>query len=109
MPLLYAIISELFGLKYYSTLFNVGAVASPIGAYAFNVKIAGYLYDKEAIKQSKLVGAVSTHSSRDLTCMGVKCYRSSFLIITGVTLFGSLILMVLSSSTGASILQGPHH
>lgn len=99
MPLLYAIISELFGLKYYSTLFNVGAVASPIGAYAFNVKIAGYLYDKEAIKQSKLVGAVSTHSSRDLTCMGVKCYRSSFLIITGVTLFGSLILMVLAMRT----------
>ncbi|RWR78966.1 protein nuclear fusion defective 4 [Cinnamomum micranthum f. kanehirae] len=77
----------------------IALVASPIGAYAFNVKIAGYLYDKEAIKQSKLVGAVSTHSSRDLTCMGVKCYRSSFLIITGVTLFGSLILMVLAMRT----------
>ncbi|KAL9426839.1 hypothetical protein AB3S75_033591 [Citrus x aurantiifolia] len=31
-PLLFAIISEIFGLKYYSTLYNFGAVASPVGA-----------------------------------------------------------------------------
>uniref|UniRef100_A0A8I6X8G9 Nodulin-like domain-containing protein n=1 Tax=Hordeum vulgare subsp. vulgare TaxID=112509 RepID=A0A8I6X8G9_HORVV len=50
-PLLLAIISEVFGLKYYSTLYNFGSVASPIGAYALNVRVAGYLYDVEAARQ----------------------------------------------------------
>ncbi|KAK4353615.1 hypothetical protein RND71_025809 [Anisodus tanguticus] len=45
-PLLYAIISELFGLKYYSTLYNFGSVASPIGSYLLNVRVAGHLYYK---------------------------------------------------------------
>lgn len=99
LPLLYAIISELFGLKYYSTLFNFGAVASPIGTYLFNVKVAGILYDREAIKQSKLLGVASPHGAKGLTCMGVKCYRLSFLIITAVTLFGSLVSMVLAMRT----------
>ncbi|KAK8554982.1 hypothetical protein V6N13_103716 [Hibiscus sabdariffa] len=44
-PLLFAIISEIFGLKYYSTLYNFGSVASPIGSYILNVKVAGNLYD----------------------------------------------------------------
>ncbi|KAF7148247.1 hypothetical protein RHSIM_Rhsim03G0113900 [Rhododendron simsii] len=46
-PLLYAIISELFGLKYYSTLYNFGGEASPIGSYILNVKVTGHLYDEE--------------------------------------------------------------
>ena len=39
-PLLFSIISEVFGLKYYSTLFNFGSAASPLGAYVLNVRIA---------------------------------------------------------------------
>ncbi|KAI8015999.1 putative transporter MCH1 [Camellia lanceoleosa] len=50
-PLLFAIVSDIFGLKCYSTLFQFGAVASPVGAYLLNVKVAGRLYDKEALKQ----------------------------------------------------------
>ncbi|KAK8510118.1 hypothetical protein V6N11_000419 [Hibiscus sabdariffa] len=45
-PLLFAIISEIFGLKYYSTLYNFGSVASPIGSYILNVKVAGNLTRK---------------------------------------------------------------
>ena len=36
LTLLFTIISELFGLKYYSTLFNCGKFASPLGSYVFN-------------------------------------------------------------------------
>uniref|UniRef100_A0A3Q7GN08 Uncharacterized protein n=1 Tax=Solanum lycopersicum TaxID=4081 RepID=A0A3Q7GN08_SOLLC len=57
-PLLYAIISELFGLKYYSTLYNFGSVASPIGAYLLNVRVVGYLYDKEANRQIVAMGKI---------------------------------------------------
>lgn len=97
-PLVFAIISELFGLKYYSTLYNFGAVASPIGSYLLNVKVAGQLYDREAEKQraAGLATAVAAKAGgKDLTCIGVKCFRLSFLIVTAVTLFGVLVSFLL--------------
>ncbi|KAJ1294156.1 hypothetical protein BS78_01G124400 [Paspalum vaginatum] len=90
-PLLFAIISEVFGLKYYSTLYNFGAVASPVGSYILNVRIAGRMYDDEARRQGQAGG--------DLTCIGVRCFRESFLIITGVTLLGALVSLVLAWRT----------
>ncbi|XP_066365671.1 protein NUCLEAR FUSION DEFECTIVE 4-like [Miscanthus floridulus] len=90
-PLLFAIISEVFGLKYYSTLYNFGSVASPIGAYVLNVRVAGALYDAEAARQhgGSLAGA------GDKTCIGVECFRKSFLIITAATVAGALVSLVL--------------
>ncbi|ONM27389.1 Major facilitator superfamily protein, partial [Zea mays] len=58
-PLLYAVISELFGLRRYPTLYNLGAVASPHGGM---LPAAG-----------------------DKACIGVQCFRTSFLIITAAT------------------------
>uniref|UniRef100_A0ACD6A8Y2 Uncharacterized protein n=1 Tax=Avena sativa TaxID=4498 RepID=A0ACD6A8Y2_AVESA len=90
-PLLFAIISEVFGLKYYSTLYNFGSVASPIGAYVLNVRVAGYLYDVEAAKQH----AGTLDGVGDKTCIGVQCFRLSFLIITAATVAGVLVSLVL--------------
>jgi hypothetical protein len=89
-PLLFAIISEVFGLKYYSTLYNFGSVASPIGAYVLNVRVAGALYDAEAAKQhgGSLAGG-------DKTCFGVQCFHKAFLIITAATVAGALVSLVL--------------
>ncbi|KAF8780637.1 hypothetical protein HU200_001239 [Digitaria exilis] len=89
-PLVYAIISEVFGLKYYSTLYNFGTVASPIGAYLLNVRVSGYFYDVEAAKQHG-----GTLAGVDKTCMGVQCFKKSFLIVTAVTVFGLLVSLVL--------------
>lgn len=86
-PLLFAIISEIFGLKYYSTLYNFGAVASPIGSYILNVRVTGHLYDREAAKQN--------HGLKESTCMGVECFKMSFLIITAATIAGALVSLVL--------------
>ncbi|CBI31405.3 unnamed protein product, partial [Vitis vinifera] len=71
-PLLFAVISEIFGLKYYSTLYNFGSVASPIGSYLLNVR-----------------------RGEDLDCTGVECFKLSFIIITAATLFGSLVSLIL--------------
>lgn len=87
-PILFAIISEIFGLKYYSTLYNFGAVASPIGSYILNVRIAGRMYDKEARKQNP-------PGTKDLTCLGVQCFKESFIIITIVTFIGAVVSLVL--------------
>ncbi|XP_058738098.1 uncharacterized protein LOC131610222 [Vicia villosa] len=93
-PLMFAIISEIFGLKYYSTLYNFGAVASPVGSYIFNVRVAGNLYDKEALKQLEAKG-FSRQEGKDLTCVGVECYRMAFIIITASTLIGCFFSLIL--------------
>ncbi|VAI23459.1 unnamed protein product [Triticum turgidum subsp. durum] len=90
-PLLFAIISELFGLKYYSTLYNFGSVASPIGAYALNVRVAGYLYDVEAARQH----GGTLDGAGDKTCIGVQCFKLAFLIITAATVAGALVSLLL--------------
>ncbi|KAJ8542285.1 hypothetical protein K7X08_017151 [Anisodus acutangulus] len=93
-PLLYAIISELFGLKYYSTLYNFGSVASPIGAYLLNVRVAGHLYDKEAEKQMVAMGK-TRKIGEDLECIGTECFKLAFIIITGVTILGAFVSIIL--------------
>ncbi|KMZ61138.1 Nodulin-like / Major Facilitator Superfamily protein [Zostera marina] len=95
-PLLFAIISEIFGLKYYSTLFNFGASASPVGSYLLNVRLTGYLYDVEATKLRNK-GLVYTDASgkHELTCIGVQCFKLSFIVITAATFIGALISSVL--------------
>ncbi|KAG6765175.1 hypothetical protein POTOM_029195 [Populus tomentosa] len=97
-PLLFAIISELFGLKYYSTLYNFGAVASPVGLYLLNVRLTGHLYDKEARKQLAAKGLIRKHGDA-LDCVGTECFRLSFIVITAATLFGAFVSLILVSRT----------
>ncbi|XP_022755574.1 protein NUCLEAR FUSION DEFECTIVE 4-like [Durio zibethinus] len=94
LPLLFAIISELFGLKYYSTLFNCGQLASPLGSYIFNVKLTGFLYDREALKDLAQKG-LTRSSVKELTCIGTHCYRLPFIILASVTFFGALSSLIL--------------
>ncbi|KAL9165673.1 hypothetical protein ABFS82_06G186100 [Erythranthe guttata] len=97
-PLLFAIISELFGLKYYSTLYNFGSVASPVGLYVLNVRVAGNLYDREAEKQLRAAGRVRIRGE-ELDCDGVECFRLAFFIITAVTVFGTFVSLLLVMRT----------
>jgi len=94
LPLLFAIISELFGLKYYSTLFNCGQLASPLGSYILNVKVTGMLYDNEALKELAKKG-LKRSDVKELTCLGRHCYRVSFVILAAVTFFGALVSFIL--------------
>ncbi|XP_023551511.1 uncharacterized protein LOC111809302 [Cucurbita pepo subsp. pepo] len=93
-PILFAIISEVFGLKYYSTLYNFGSVASPIGLYFLNVRVAGHLYDTEANRQLAAAGEKRI-AGEELNCVGVDCFKLSFIIITGVTVIGALFSFLL--------------
>ncbi|CAH9113891.1 unnamed protein product [Cuscuta epithymum] len=97
-PLIFAIISEIFGLKYYSTLYNLGSGASPVGAYLLNVRVAGHLYDKEAKRQLRaaegLAGA-GLEDGRELTCIGVECYKKAFLVITAATAVSVVVSSIL--------------
>ncbi|XP_057798871.1 uncharacterized protein LOC131014800 [Salvia miltiorrhiza] len=93
-PLLFAIISELFGLKYYSTLYNFGSVASPIGLYLLNVKLTGHLYDKEALKQLRAKNLTRVEGE-ELDCNGAVCFKLAFLVIAAATAFGAVVSLLL--------------
>ncbi|KAK3228347.1 hypothetical protein Dsin_000228 [Dipteronia sinensis] len=98
LTLLFIIISELFGLKYYSTLFNCGQLASPLGSYVLSVVVVGKLYDREALKQLAEKG-MTRAMVKELTCIGTQCYRHSFLILAGVNIFGALVTFILVMRT----------
>ncbi|GAB4854996.1 hypothetical protein Ancab_023583 [Ancistrocladus abbreviatus] len=98
LTLLFTIISELFGLKYYSTLFNCGQLASPLGSFILNVQVVGRLYDQEATKQLARKG-MTRSMVKDLTCIGSQCFRSSFAILAGTNVFGAFILLILVART----------
>ncbi|KAA8550321.1 hypothetical protein F0562_002005 [Nyssa sinensis] len=98
LPLIIAIISELFGLKHFATLFSCGLLASPIGSYVMSVRVTGFLYDKEALKELAMKG-LDKSSMKELTCTGTHCYRLSFIIVGLVTLFGVLASLVLVMRT----------
>lgn len=76
------ITSEIFGVLHLGTIFNTIAVASPIGSYIMSVRVAGYIYDKEA-------------SGHQPTCYGTHCFMLSFIIFAAVSLLGSLVALIL--------------
>ncbi|KAJ7947877.1 Protein NUCLEAR FUSION DEFECTIVE 4 [Quillaja saponaria] len=98
LPLVFAIISELFGLKYYSTLFNCGQIASPLGSYILNVKITGMLYDRKAEEHLKTSGQ-PLMKGKELVCIGSDCYKLAFIILAAVTFFGALSALILVMRT----------
>ncbi|OMO82863.1 Nodulin-like protein [Corchorus capsularis] len=97
-PLLYAIVSELFGLKHYSTLFNCGQLSSPLGSYILNVRITGMLYDREALKDLAKQG-LERSPVKELTCIGSHCFRLPFIVLAGATFFGALVSLILVART----------
>ncbi|MBA0780649.1 hypothetical protein Gotri_004727 [Gossypium trilobum] len=96
--LLFTIVSELFGLKYYATLFNCAQLSSPLGSFVLNVRIVGKLYDKEAWKQLAAKG-MARSMVKELTCIGKQCYRLSFSILAATNTFGSIVILVLVLKT----------
>ncbi|XP_022970398.1 uncharacterized protein LOC111469397 [Cucurbita maxima] len=92
-PLIFAIISDLFGLKHYSTLLNCGQLAVPLGSYIMNVEVIGRFYDAEATK----IGNVK--NGKGLTCTGTHCFGESFMILATLTLFGAMASFVLAYRT----------
>ncbi|PKA54334.1 hypothetical protein AXF42_Ash000167 [Apostasia shenzhenica] len=56
---------------------------------------SSHLYDREAERQNAGHPSPARSGSKDLTCIGVNCFRESFLIIVAVTVLGAVISLVL--------------
>ncbi|KAF8108888.1 hypothetical protein N665_0104s0199 [Sinapis alba] len=76
------ITSEIFGIRHMGTIYFTISIAGPVGSYLLSVKVIGYFYDKVASKD-------------DNSCFGSQCFRTSFVIMAFVSLFGSLVASVL--------------
>ncbi|XP_057525430.1 protein NUCLEAR FUSION DEFECTIVE 4-like [Amaranthus tricolor] len=95
---LFTIISELFGLRHYGTLYNYGSLAAPLGSFIFNVRVAGHLYDREGLRQLAALGLTRKHGE-ELRCSGVKCYQLAYIIITVATCTTALVSLILVART----------
>jgi hypothetical protein len=87
LTLMSATVSEVFGLKHFSTLSNLAVLLGGPGYYVLDVVVTASLYDREAQRQ------------QGIPCIGVKCFRASFLITAGATLVGAAAAMVLAWRT----------
>ncbi|XP_020265676.1 protein NUCLEAR FUSION DEFECTIVE 4-like [Asparagus officinalis] len=77
--------SELFGLKHFGKIYSFMALGNPLGALLFSGLLAGYIYDKEAAK----------HHSGSF-CYGPECFRLTFFVLSGVSVIGSALGVVLT-------------
>ena len=94
LTLAFTIISELFGLKYYNTLYNCGQCSAPLGSYILSVLVVGKLYDKEAMRQLKEKG-MTRSMTKELTCIGTQCYKMSYLVLAATNVFAALMSLIL--------------
>jgi|UniRef100_A0A2N9IXB1 hypothetical protein len=98
VPLNLAMISEFFGLKYFSTLFNCAQLISPLGSYMLNAKLTKYLYSEEAINDLRAKG-VDISSVKDPICHGHHCFRLSFSILAVIVFIGGIVSLSLAKRT----------
>lgn len=83
-PLYATIVADIFGLKYYATLYNSIGLASPVGMYLLSVPVVGRYYDDEAKKELSESTNVTSNNS-NLVCLGSSCFGRSLLVLIGVT------------------------
>ncbi|KAJ7527806.1 hypothetical protein O6H91_16G071800 [Diphasiastrum complanatum] len=96
--LIFTIVSEICGLRFFATIFNCLQLCSPLGLYLISVRTAGVLYDREA-KQEIAASSNMQHlvvnlqklqlspapaplalyaSEANLLCNGSHCYQTAF-------------------------------
>lgn len=78
--------SELFGLKPLGLMYNMLILNLPLGSFLFS-SLAGFLYDREAAKESST------------TCLGDHCYRVVFTVMAAVSTVGFILDSVLALRT----------
>ena len=96
VPINLAMISELFGLKYFATLLNCASLTTPLWVYLMNTKLTKFLYAREAKEQHK---GIDPSTVKELSCEGDKCFMVSFSILATIALIGALISLQFAKRT----------
>lgn len=99
-----AAVSELFGLKYFGSLYNFMTAANPAGSLVFSGIIASGIYDYEAAKQAHGnlnikpnpgFFAMLAGGDEPLKCTGAVCFCLSSLIMAGFCIVATILSMIL--------------
>lgn len=99
-----AAVSELFGLKYFGTLYNFMTAANPAGSLIFSGIIASGIYDSEAAKQAKGHLNIKPNFSlfawlggddEPLKCEGQVCFFLSSLIMASFCIVAMILSIIL--------------
>ncbi|TKY67162.1 NUCLEAR FUSION DEFECTIVE 4 [Spatholobus suberectus] len=98
IPMLYALVSELFGLKYFATLQNCVSIVIPFASYLLNVIVTGFFYDREAKNQLKKSGKEWVKGT-ELTCIGTECYRLPLTIMACVSFLAGVTSLIFAMRT----------
>lgn len=86
------IVADVYGLKFFATLYNVLGIATIGGYYMLSVPVAGRFYDNEAKRQ---MGSKYTGGTTSLVCHGAVCFRRTFFILMGVTIGAAMFAAIL--------------
>ncbi|KAE8037451.1 hypothetical protein FH972_010038 [Carpinus fangiana] len=97
VPINLAMISELFGLKYFATLLNCASLTTPLWVYLMNTKLTKTLYTREAAKD--LPPGIDPSTVKDLSCTGHHCFRVSFSILASIAFIGAIISLQFARRT----------
>ncbi|XP_059429001.1 uncharacterized protein LOC132162788 [Corylus avellana] len=92
VPINLAMISELFGLKYFATLLNCAQTTTPLWVNLLNTQLTNTLYAREAAKE--LHQRIKNRCSSEHLC-----FRLSFPILATITLIGALISLQFARKT----------
>ena len=79
--------SEVFGLKYFATIYKLLSLAPSIGGYFLATVLAGSIYDSHATP--------SADPGKPEKCHGKECFRDTFLICSGLALIEAFAGVVL--------------
>ncbi|KAE8037453.1 hypothetical protein FH972_010040 [Carpinus fangiana] len=93
VPINLAMISELFGLKYFATLLNCAQITTPLWVYLMNNKLTEIIYaileaNKAAKNQNK---GIDPSNLKGLSCIGYPCFEVFYSILATIALIGALI------------------
>ncbi|TKY67163.1 NUCLEAR FUSION DEFECTIVE 4 [Spatholobus suberectus] len=97
-PMFYALVSELFGLKYFATLQNCVLMVIPFASYLLNVVVTGFFYDKEARNQLEKSGKERV-KGMELTCIGTECYKLPLIIMACVSFLAGVTSLIFAIRT----------
>lgn len=101
--LMATIVSEIFGLRYFSTNYALVQLGSMASSFVFPSYIVAQLYDAAAAEQNP---GGDPHS--DLMCLGTSCFFSAFLVMAALALvvraFCSLSLFPVPVATPTTVV-----
>ncbi|KAJ7557404.1 hypothetical protein O6H91_05G125500 [Diphasiastrum complanatum] len=89
-----AVISEVFGLNLFASLYKLISIGPPIGSYLLSAKLVGVLYDQEAAwYQKQFHGTLNIPLEANI-CQGQRCFALAMLSLAIVCMIGVVASIV---------------